>query len=270
MAFFPSSRAKRTVLLLSMVLLAAALFAGCSGDGDTDGDMDADSPVATSLRSGASTIVYDTNSGIHASGLGAVSGEPDIAVISLGVEALRDTVSEARNDAARALAAIVEELRSAGVAEDDIRTAHFSINPRYEYVRDGQPTLLGFQVTNTLNVTLRDLNATGDVVDRAVTAGGDLTRVQNVGFQIEDTGALEEEARVLAIQDALAKADLYAEQLEIVRGPLVSISESSFDQFPVAEARFAMAAMDSAGPPTQFFGGELEVTVRVQAVFAIE
>ena len=210
MAFLPSSRAKRTVLLLSMVLLAAALFAGCSGDGD----MDADGPVATSLRSGASTIVYDTNSGIHASGLGAVSGEPDIAVISLGVEALRDTVSEARNDAARALAAIVEELRSAGVAEDDIRTAHFSINPRYEYVRDGQPTLLGFQVTNTLNVTLRDLNATGDVVDRAATAGGDLTRVQNVGFQIEDTGALEEEARVLAIQDALAKADLYAEQLE--------------------------------------------------------
>ena len=266
LATLSTPQARKTSLLLSAALAMVVVLTACSGNGDADGD----GPAATDLRSGNSTIVYGTNSGIHAAGLGAVSGEPDIAVISLGVEALRGSVSEARDDAARALAAIVTELRAAGAAEDDIRTARFSINPRYEYLRDGEQELLGFQVTNTLNVTLRDLNATGDIVDRAVTAGGDLTRVQSVSFQIEDMTALEEEARVLAIQDAIAKADLYAEQLAVVRGPLVSIAESSFDQFPVAEARFAMAAMDSAGPPTQFFGGELEVTVRVQAVFAIE
>ncbi|MYA51519.1 MAG: DUF541 domain-containing protein [Chloroflexi bacterium] len=267
MTTLTTSGARKAFLLLSAALAMAAALVACSGNGN--GDANGDGPAATDLRSNSSTIVYDTNSGIHAAGVGTVSGEPDIAVISLGVEALRDSVSEARDDAARALAAIVEELRSAGVAEDDIRTARFSIHPRYEYVRDGQQQLLGFQVTNTLSVTLRDLNATGDVVDRAVTAGGDLTRVQSVEFRIEDTTALEEEARILAIEDALAKADLYAEQLEVVRGPLVSISEGSFNEF-VAEARFAVAMSDSAGPPTQFFGGELEVSVRVQAVFAIE
>lgn len=266
MSTLTESGARKTVLLLIAALAMAAALAACNGNGDTNGN----GPAATDLRSSSSTIVYDTNSGIHAAGVGAVSGEPDIAVITLGVEALRDSVSEARDDAARALAAIVAELREAGVAEDDIRTARFSINPRYEYVRDGQQQLLGFQVTNTLNVTLRDLNATGDVVDRAVTAGGDLTRVQSVSFRIEDTTALEEEARVLAIEDALAKADLYAEQLEVVRGPLVSIAESSFEPFVNNDARFALAAMESEGPPTQFFGGELEVSVRVQAVFAIE
>ena len=266
MTTLTTSGARKTFLLLSAALVMAAVLIACSGNGDADGD----GPAATDLRSNSSTIVYDTNSGIHAAGVGTVSGEPDIAVISLGVDAVRDTVGEARDDAARALAAIVEELRAAGVAEDDIRTARFSIHPRYEYVRDGQQQLLGFQVTNTLNFTLRDLNATGDVVDRSVTAGGDLIRVQSVSFQIEDTSALEEEARILAIKDAVAKADLYADQLEVVRGQLVSISESTFDAFPVAEARFAMAVMDSAGPPTQFFGGELEVSVRVQAVFAIE
>ena len=260
-------QARKTLLLLSAALTIAVVLSACSDNGN--GDADGDGPVETDPR-GSSTIVYDTNSGIHAAGIGTVSGEPDIAVISLGVEAMRDGVSEARDDAARALAAIVTELREAGVAEDDIRTARFSINPRYQFVRDGEQQLLGFQVTNTLNVTLRDLNTTGDIVDRAVTAGGDLTRVQSVSFEIEDTTALEEEARILAIQSAVAKADLYAEQLEVVRGPLVSVSEGSFDQFPVAEARFAVAAMDSAGPPTQFFGGELEVSVRVQAVFAIE
>ena len=257
---------RKTFLLLGAALAMAVVLTACSdnGNGGANGDGDA----AAAQRS--TTIVYDTNSGIHAAGVGTVSGEPDIAVISLGVEALRDSVSEARDDAAQALTAIVDELRSAGVAEDDIRTARFSINPRYEYVRDGQQNLLGFQVTNTLNVTLRDLNSTGDIVDRAVTAGGDLTRVQSVSFQIEDTSALEEEARILAIEDALAKAELYAGQLSVVRGPLVSISEGSFNEFPVAEARFALAVSDSAGPPTQFFGGELEVSVRVQAVFAIE
>ena len=259
------STAKKTARLLCAALMLTALLAACNGNGDAGGD----SPAPADTRSD-STVVYDTNSGIHASGIGTVSGEPDIAVVSLGVEALRDTVAEARDDAARALAAVVEELRKAGVAEEDIRTARFSINPRYQYVRDGEQQLLGFQVTNTLNVTLRDLDATGDVVDRAVTAGGDLIRVQSVDFRIEDTAALEEEARVLAIQNAIEKADLYAEQLAVVRGPLVSISESAFDTFPVAEARFAVAAMDSAGPPTQFFGGELEVTVRVQAVFTID
>lgn len=267
MTTFTTPGARKTFLLLSAALAMAAALAACSGNGDSSAN--GDGPTATGLGGNSSTIVYDTNSGIHAAGTGIVSGEPDIAVVSLGVEALRDSVSEARDDAARALAAIVEELRSAGIAEDDIRTAYFSIDPRYEYVRDGQQQLLGFQVTNTLNVTLRDLNATGDVVDRAVTAGGDLTRVQSVSFRIEDTTALEEEARVLAIEDALAKADLYAEQLSVSRGPLVSIAEGSYDAFPVAEARFAMA-MDSAGPPTQFFGGELEVSVHVQAVFAIE
>ena len=258
----------KTALLLCAALAMAAVLAACSGDGN--GGTDGDGPAATGLRSGSSAIVYDTNSGIHAAGAGTVSAQPDIAVVSLGVEALRDTVREARDDAARALAAIVEELREAGVAEEDVRTSHFSINPRYDYLRDGEQELIGFQVTNTLNVTVRDLNAAGDVVDRAVTAGGDLARVQSIGFRIEDTSALEEEARILAIEDAIAKADLYARELSVVRGPLVSISESSYDPYPIAEARFAVAAMDSAGPPTQFFGGELEVSVNVQAVFAIE
>ena len=251
MNILPTSGIRQAFLLLSAAMAMAAVLAACSGNGN------------------GGAIVYDTNSGIHAAGTGTVSADPDIVVVSLGVEALRDSVKEARDDAARALAAIVEELRSAGVAEDDIRTSHFSINPRYDYLRDGEQELIGFQVTNTLNVTVRDLNAAGDIVDRAVTAGGDLTRVDSIGFRIEDTSALEEEARVLAIQDAVAKADLYAEHLSVVRGPLVSVSESSYDPFPVAEARFAMA-MDSAGPPTQFFAGELEVSVHVQAVFAIE
>lgn len=257
----------RGLLLLASALAAVALLAACS---DSEENGDSDGPAPTSAVSGDISVYNTTQVGIHASGHGVASGTPDIAVLSLGVEALRGSVSEARADASRALTAIVAELRAAGVAEDDIRTSYFSINPRYQYLREGEQQLLGFQVTNTLSVTVRDLNATGDIVDRAAAAGGDLTRVNSVTFRIEDTTALEREARISAIQDAVEKADLYATQLEVVRGDLISVSESNADPFPFAEARFAMAASDSAGPPTQFFAGELEVSVRVQAVFAIE
>ena len=263
MAAFPIFQAKKTVLLLGAALMLALLLAGCSGNGDADGD----EPVQTS---GGPSIYNTTPIGIHASGSGVASGEPDIAVVSLGVEALRDSVSEARSDAASALGAVVAALREAGVAEDDIRTAYFSINPRYEYLREGGQELLGFQVTNTLNVTVRDLNATGDIVDSAAAAGGDLIRVQSVSFQVEDTSALEEEALINAIQDAEKKADVYARELEVVRGGLLSVAESYEQPYAFPEARFAVAAMDSAGPPTQFFAGDIEVRVSVQAVFAIE
>lgn len=253
MATFPMSPAK-TALLLSIALLAAALLAACTSDSDTGQDTDADGPTPS----------------IVSSGVGVASGEPDIAVVSLGVEALRDTVSEARNDAADALAEVIAELRAAGIAEDDIRTTYFSIHPRYEYQREGEQQLLGFQVTNTLSITVRDLEATGDVVDRAAAAGGDLIRVQSIDFQLEDTSALEEEARIQAIADAQEKADLYARELDIVRGDLISVSESTGQAGPFPEARFALAAMDSAGPTTQFFAGEIEVRVTVHTVFAIE
>ena len=263
----PTARRFPPALLLLAAPLAALLLAACSGNGGSNND----GPVVTDLRSNSSTVVYDTNVGIHASGIGIASGDPDIAVLSLGVEALRDSVGEARAAAASALAAIVAELREAGVAEDDIRTAHFSINPRYEYLRDGEPELRGFQVTNTLNVTLRDLNAAGDIVDRAVAAGGDLTRIHGISFQVEDTAALEREARISALQDAVEKADLYAEQLGVSRGALISVSESSSDPYPFAVAESRMA-FDSAmaAPSTEFFAGELEVSVRVQVVFGIQ
>ena len=265
MPAYALSPMKRAALLLAAAMAAVVLLIGCSSDDDP-----VDSAPLTGTL-GSASVVYDTNSGIHASGIGTVTAEPDIAIVTLGVEALHDSVTAARDDAARSLAAIVDELRAAGIADEDIRTAYFSIDPRYQYVRDGEQELLGFQVTNTLNVTVRDPNAAGDIVDRAVSMGGDFTRVNSVSLQIEDTTALEEQARVLAIEDAVEKADLYATHLNVARGSLVSIAESSFDAYPIAEARFSSFAMDSAASvPTQFFGGEMEVTVRVQAIFAIE
>lgn len=250
-----SARAIRTARwggVAGAAMAFAAAAAGC-GDGER-------ASVDVSLAPpGGVTVVGD----------GSASGEPDVAVISLGVEALAESVADAREVAARAIAAVVGELREAGVAGDDIRTSSFSINPRYDYRSDRQE-LLGYRVANTISVTARDLNGVGALIDRAAAAGGDATRIDGVAFRVEDASALERQARINAIEDAKAKAALYAEQLGVALGEVTNVQESDFGVYPVAESRIQFAAADAASAPTQLFPGEYEVSARVQATFAIE
>ena len=267
----PIARRSIPALLLA-VSLVVLLLAACSADptptpsGALGPDRD---PAPTARTTELVAGGYASGGGIHASGYGVAVGAPDIVVLSLGVEATARTVSQARDDAARGFAAIVAALRGAGVDDDDIRTTQFSVYPRYDYRNDSQ-RLIGFQVSNSLSVTLRNLDAAGDVVDSAIAAGGDLTRLHGVSFQVEDAAALEREARISALQDAVEKADLYAEQLGVARGTVLSVSESSGDPYPIAFAESRAFDSAMAGPSTEFFAGEFEVAVRVQVVFGIQ
>ena len=207
---------------------------------------------------------------LRVSGFATVTGEPDIALLSLGVGATRPTVSEARDVAARALSAVVSAVRSAGVEEDDVRTASFSIQPRYDY-RSGEERFVGHEVLSTLTVTVRDVEAAGSVVDAAIAAGGESTRVQRVGFRVADTGSLEREARRRALRDATEKADLYAAELGLVRGAIVhltdlarahSVEQPDFEAFALSVARARVS--------TEFIAGHFGVSAQVEVVFAIE
>ena len=107
--------------------------------------------VARLLQSGSSA-----NTGIWVSGSGKASGEPDLGVISLGVEALADSAAEARGQAAGAIDRIISVLKNNDIEDRDIQTSHFNISPRYD-TRGRQRILMGYQVTNTLTVKVRDL-----------------------------------------------------------------------------------------------------------------
>ena len=267
----------RLAMALAGALAAFMLLSACSGS-ESEGDNDAD--AASGLDAQQVEAIVRTMSlpqgtanggGIHANGSGVAIGEPDIAVLNVGVEAIEDTVTEARNEAALAIERILTTLREAGVADDDIETLRFTVQPRYEY-EDNVQTLTGYQVTNSLSVTIRNLDNVGTIIDGAVVAGGDAARIDSIRFEVEDGTALEDQARRLAIADAIAKADLYAELTGVSRGTLMSISESSFSPFPqTARVSFAMVENASASSaPTQVIAGEFEVRIDVQATFGIE
>ena len=176
------------------------------------------------------------------------------------------------------MTAIVAFLTTNGVAERDIRTQSFNISPQYTFQeridstgsRTNERVLTGYQVTNTVSVKVRELDQTGAILDGVVKAGGDLVRVNGSSFSVDDPAPLKVQARELAVQQALEKAQELATLTGVSLGRLIFISEtSSTPIYNTVEARgdFALA---SSFAPTPISGGETQIQVSVQAVFAIQ
>jgi uncharacterized protein len=287
-----TGRSKKTTklgVLAAMALGLTLLLAACSGSDDNQdslasllGGLNSDQ-VEALARGATSYSGFGSTAGIQASGVGVVESRPDIAVMSLGVETFAATVSTARGEAAIAMDAMITVLHAANVEDDDLETQYFNIQPEYTYdqvstslengekITRSERRLVGYRVTNTLSVTIRDLDNIGSIVDSVAEAGGDATRLNNISFSVDDGSALEAQARELALRDAVAKADLYASVTGVDRGTLISIVETSGTQYPqVARAEsFIGAAFDGAAPSTQILGGQLQVRVTVQTVFDI-
>ena len=284
-----TTRITKLGLLAVMALSLSLLLAACSSDNDDQsslanvlGGLDA-GQVEALARGTSSYYNIGSSTGIQATGVGVVEAQPDIAIISLGVETFAASVSGARGEAAVAMDSMINVLRAAGLLDADLETQYFNIQPEYTYdqvsttIEGGDKTtrserrLVGYRVTNTLSVTIRDLDNIGSIVDSVADAGGDATRLNNISFTIDDGSALEAQARELALRDAVAKADLYASVTGVDRGKLITIVETNGTQYPrIARAEVATAAFDGAKASTPILAGDLQVRVTVQTVFGID
>jgi uncharacterized protein YggE len=133
---------------------------------------------------------------VSVSGQGEAIGVPDLATMSLGVEAFETTVQAVSAAAAAVMDKMIAVLKDRGVEERDIQTSSFNISPRFEVVKPNTPPkLTGYQISNRITVKIRDLDAVGSITDEVVAAGDDLTRFQGISFSIENPKSLEEQAR---------------------------------------------------------------------------
>ncbi len=205
--------------------------------------------------------------GINVSGEGEASGAPDLALVDLGVSAEAKTVAKARDDAAEAMNDALDAVKDAGVADEDIQTRQFRIEPEYEYP-DGERVLTGFRVTNIAQVKVRDLDSVGDLIDDVADAAGDLVQVQNLSFTIDDPETLRAEAREEAMADARAKAESLADLAGVKLGDPISIDES-VGPGPISFLESVPMARDEAAA-TPIEVGELEVSVTVDVLYAID
>jgi len=208
--------------------------------------------------------------GILVTGTGTITANPDLATINLGVQVTADTVKEALQQANVSLNAMLDVPRQRGIDEKDTQTRHFSINPTYDYQRDGPPLFTGYRVTNQLEIKVRDLANIGPVIDETVTVGGDSVQIHGISFVVEDTSALSAQARESAIKAAITQAKQFADLTEVKLGRLIHISQIS-GVSPQIRGVPAMAAFDeSPVRSTTVRAGETEISVTVQALFSIQ
>lgn len=208
--------------------------------------------------------------GIWVSGSGKVSAIPDIAILRLGIEAQEDSVSVAQSQAAAAMTAVMSALEGTGVDEKDIQTQYFNIHrvTRWDE-REGKEVVIGYRVTNMVTAKIRDMDGVGAIIDEVVIAGGDRTRIDSIGFTIEDPSPYQSEAREKAVADAVAKAGQLAEVAGIKLGNPVYITENAAYPYPVYRQDYYAEAAMAGAPSTPISPGEIEISLNVQVAFSI-
>ena len=242
-------------LSIAAILALTLVCTGCSGAG-------------TVTVNGLST----QQQGIWVNGTGEVQVEPDIFNLSLGIVSQEDRLEDAQTAAATAMEKVLGALKDNGIADKDIQTSRFNVRQVTQWNREKEENeVTGYEVTNMVNVKVRDIEKAGTVIDVVVAAGGDLTRINSMGFAIDDDSEYREQARELAAEDAKTRAEQLAKLSGIKLGQPTYVTESSYSP-PIIYRDYAAAAPvpEMAGGKTSIVPGELTVTVMVQIVYGID
>ena len=207
-------------------------------------------------------------------GRGEVMAAPDMAQINSGVTTQGASAREALDANTAAMAELIAELKAAGIEARDIQTSGFSVNPNYVYTdeRDANgyslpPKINGYQVSNTVTVTVRELDDLGSILDKSVTVGANT--INGVSFAVADPSELYNEARKAAFADARAKAELYATAAGGTLDEILSISETQGFNNPPPSPMYARAEMAaSAAVPVE--AGELAFAINVNVQWELD
>lgn len=207
---------------------------------------------------------------ITVSGLGEVKTRPDMAIINSGVTSEATTAREALSKNNAAMTAVINALKNAGVAEDDIQTSNFSVSPVYPPYQPNQttpPRISGYQVSNQVSARVKQLAKLGAILDALVRAGSN--QISGVSFDVDEPKPLLDQARKKAVADARARAELYTAAAGVSLGRVVQISESGGVIMPPQPMfrREAMAASDASVPIAagqQTLSASVSITYEIQ------
>ncbi len=227
---------------------------------------------------GSGTTATNT---ITVSGKGEVFAVPDLASFSVTIQEEAKEVKDAQKVATKKTNDIIAYLRSAGIAEKDIKTTDYSVYPKYNWIQeacvDGRPcsggkqVMEGFTVSQTIAVKVRDTDTAGDILSEVGKKGANT--VSGLDFTIDDEDKLKSEARAEAIADAETKAKELAAQLGVKLVRIVGFNENEGGYYPMYAKREVMMAMDSAAgsaaPAPEMPVGENKIQSNVSVTYEI-
>lgn len=231
-----------------LVALSVATFfsLGCEGD---------------KIFSGDDSITGEDR--IHVTGTAQVSVESDIATTQVGVQTFSGDAVEAVTLNNTSTAAVLAAFEALGVAEEDLQTRSFSISPQRAFAEDRPDSIIGFWVSNTVEITLRDLTKVGQMLQVAVDAGAN--SIFGLQFSVANPDSVEDLARTKAVEDARRRAETLATAAGVEVGGVVSLRESSIS----VPYYFRGGLEADAGAAVPIEPGSVEVSATVEVVFEI-
>jgi uncharacterized protein len=246
-------RSNRSLRAIGMTLALVAAVIGGTGRIGRVGAQEA-TPVPAAGGQAVVTVL----------GHGSVTVKPDIATINVGVTVTAPALADAQRQATRLMTKVVAAIKKDGVKDEDIQTSYYSVNVVSSYDNNGNPTgVTGYQVSNQVAVTVRDLDKVNSILEDAVAAGAN--SIYGITFGVADPSAAASQARAAAVADARTRAEELATAAGLTLGRVLSISEGVPQPVPYAAGQAA-----GKGGAVPIETGGLEVTVDVQVTYELQ
>jgi hypothetical protein len=192
--------------------------------------------------------------------------KPDVATVSLSVEAEKPTAAEASNENARRAEAVIAALKAAGVDAKDIATVGLSLYPVWNASQNQPRVVSAYQATNRFAVRVQPIEKVGALIAQAAQSGAEY---QGVGFDVSDREARENALRTKAVENAARRAELYARGAAMKLGPLQSIRADAAQPVVRPLMEFARAAVGGAPTPPPIEPGLITLSETVSASWAL-
>lgn len=218
---------------------------------------------------------------ISVNGTGEAVAVPDIGRFTFEVMAEEDTADAAQSQSAEAVNAILAWLEEEGVAETDIKTQSYSLNPQYRYEEQvcaagrycppGERVLSGYAVQQSVAVRVRDLDAASSLISGVGERGA--TNISGLNFTIDDETELQAEARSEAIADAKEKAEVLASELGMRLDELVGFHEDGLGRpvpYGLGGDMMERAVMSDEAMAPELPRGENEIVVNVSMTYRLK
>jgi len=222
-------------------------------------------PAASQVATELAQPIAGTRLDITATG--EVARVPDIAIISAGVNTRAPTANQAMRENSARMGRVIAALKSAGVADRDIQTSAINLHPEYRYEENQPQRLVGYNASNQVTVRFRDIQSSGRILDALVAQGAN--QISGPTMTIDDPRSALDEARMKAVAEGKARAELYARSLgkQVIR--IISVSESSGSYPPPPPMPMAVRAMSDASE-TRIEPGEQKLEVNLSMVFELK
>ena len=205
---------------------------------------------------------------LNVNGLGQVNLTPDIAYIYIGVHTEGATATEAVDANKTQTSSLISAIKQSGVDEKDIRTTNFSIWPSQQYAPDGTVSGTVYMVDNTVNITVRDLNGLGDLLDSAISAGANT--INSIQFDVADKSEALKEARTKAVADAKMQAEEMSAAAGVQLGDIQTISFYESSPAPLDMGKGGGGGAYDATSAVPIQPGQLTIAVNVTLVYSIK